>query len=424
MNEFARHLNEIERREFLSKVAKTSLGVSVIPTLAYGEGRAIVKPKNATAKNVIFLYMSGGMSHVDTFDPKTNSEVKGKTSPIKTKADGLQVSNLLPNLAKQADKFSIVRGMSTTTGDHAGGTYLMHTAYARRPGTSHPQIGSWAQYFLGRRSKSMPDSVIIGGGNPGPGFFPPDHSPFPIGDPNKGINDVLPKIEDEKFAHRVEMAQKFSQIFEQAFPHDDVKSYADFYDETVKFFDSSTVAAFNINKEPAEVRNRYGSSRFARGLLLARRLVEHDVRYVEVRLGGWDGMHNGLDVAERQTANLDAPFATFLDDLNSKGLLDETMVVLCSEFGRTPKISQRGGRDHFPKAFSVVMAGGGISGGQVISETDEKAMNVTGTKYEPKDMHTTIAKALGLPIDKRIHGSGGRPFFVGNRGKVINELFA
>lgn len=426
MNDFAKHLNDLERREFLAGVAKASLGVSILPSFAHAAGgEAKAAAKAATAKNVIFVYMSGGMPHVDTFDPKTDSEVIGQSGPIKSKTGGVQVSKFLPEIAKHTDKLAIIRSMSTKTGDHAGGNYLMHTAFKKRPGTSHPQIGSWAQHFLGRKSESMPASVVVGGGNPGPGFFQPDHSPFPIGDPNKGIRGLLPKLERKRFNHRVAMAKKFGQVFEERFPADDVKAYSQFYDETVKFFDSTTVNAFDINKEPRAMRERYGSSKFGRGLLLARRLVQHDVRYVEVQLGGWDGQHNNIEVGERKTAELDAPFAALLQDLQATGLLKETLVVLTTEFGRTPKISARGGRDHFPRAFSAVLAGGGVKGGQVIGETDAKATNIVkGEKYDPADLHTTIASALGLPYEKRIHGSGGRPFFVGNRGKVIEQVFS
>lgn len=421
MKGFANRLTEFERREFLAGIAYASLGVSVLPTFA-AEGES--KPKPATAKRVIFLYMDGGMSHIDTFDPKTAGDVKGRSAPLKTNADGVQISNKLPNLAKHGNKLAIVRGLSTKTGDHAGGKYLMHTAYSRRPGVDHPQMGSWAQHFLGRPSKSMPASVVIAGGNPGPGFLPPDHSPFPIGDPNKGIREYLPKIGKGRFNHRVGLAQKFGQVFEEKFPHDDVAAYADFFDETVKFFDDKTVNAFDVNKEPAEMKNRYGNSRFGRGLLLARRLLQNNVRFVEVRLNGWDRMHQGLDAGDQMTAQLDGPMAALLGDLQARGMLKDTMVVLATEFGRTPKISQRGGRDHHPRAFSAVLAGGGVRGGQAIGQTDAKGIAVTKDKFEPKDLHATIAKALGLPIDKRVHGAGGRPFFVANEGKVIQQAFS
>ena len=424
MKDFVRKLDEQDRRNFLTGAAASTLGVTILPGLAGATESTIIKPaKHATAKNVIFLYMSGGMTHVDTFDPKTQSGIAGPSAPTSTAADGVQLSNMLPELSKQANKMAVIRSMTTKTGDHGGGNYLMHTGFTRRPGTSHPQMGSWAQYFLGRRSQLVPDSVVIGGGNPGPGFFRPDHSPLPIGDPNRGIKDLLPKINKTQFERRLKYAETFREAFEKGFPHEDVTSYADFYTETVKLFDSKTTELFDINKEPGSVKNLYGNSRFARGLLLARRLIQNNVRYVEVQLGGWDGQHGNPGTAANRTNAMDAPVAALLQDLESQGLLDETMVVLTTEFGRTPRINGRGGRDHFPKAFSSMIAGGGVQGGQVIGETDDSASSIKTQSYEPKDLHTTIAYALGLPIEKRIHAMGGRPFFVGNRGKVIKEAF-
>ncbi len=423
MKNTVRKLNELERRDFLTRTAAAALGVTILPHPA--RGAETVKPgANATAKNVIFLYMAGGMPHVDTFDPKTAGDVKGNSSPVGTNADGVQISSLLPKLAQQADKFALVRSMNTKTGDHSGGNYLMHTGFARRPGITHPQMGSWAQYFLGRRAKLVPDSVVIGGGNPGPGFFRPDHSPLPIGDPNKGIKDLVPSIDKARFARRLKYAETFRKAFEDGFPHEDVRSYADFYGETVKLFDSKTTELFDINKEPGNIKALYGGSRFGRGLLLARRLIENDVRYVEVQLGGWDGMHGSLNVGNARTNEMDGPVAALLQDLESRGLLKETLVILTTEFGRTPKVNDRGGRDHFPKAFSIMLAGGGVKGGQVIGQTDARASNIESEGYGPKNLHSTIAHALGLPLDKRVHVAGGRPFFVGNRGKVIKQAFA
>ena len=425
MKDTFKKFDDIDRRDFLTGTAAAALGVSILPNLAVGEEREVIKPgAHATAKNVIFLYMAGGMPHVDTFDPKIPSHIAGGSSPIATNASGLQIASHLPNMAKQADKFAVVRSMTTKTGDHAGGNYLMHTGFSRQPGQSHPQMGSWAQHFLGRRNKLIPDSIVIGGGNPGPGFFRPDHSPLPIGDPSRGLKDLVPKIDKKRFERRMKYAKAFSETFEEGFPHDDVRAYADFYEETVKLFDDKTTELFDINKEPAEIKSLYGNSRFGRGLLLARRLVENNVRYVEVQLGGWDGQHGNYNAGANRASEMDGPVAALLQDLEARGLLKETMVVLTTEFGRTPKINQRGGRDHFPKAFSVMLAGGGVNGGQYIGETDENASSIKSDRFGPKDLHTTIAYALGLPIDKRVHPGGGRPFFVGDRGKVIKQAFA
>ena len=430
MHTLSRKIDEVSRRDFVAGLARATFGVSLLPSASAfgadeeGAGQYLKPNPNAPCKNVIFLYMNGGMSHLDTFDPKSESSVKGTSTPTKTNADGVQLSSQLPQLGKHADKMAIIRGLNTKTGDHAGASYLMHTAYRSLPGTSHPQIGSWAQYFLGRRNKSLPDSVVIGGGNPGPGFFPPDHSPFPIGDPAKGISDMLPKGPRDRFDHRVELARRFSTVFEKAFPNDDVRSYSQFYDETIKFFDSESVDAFNLDKEERSMRDKYGPSRFGQGCLLARRLIENKVRYVEVRFSrNWDVMHGGIGPVGDLANELDVPMAALLEDLASRGMLKDTMVVLATEFGRTPRINDRGGRDHHPKAFSCVLAGGGIQGGQVVGETDEKGIEIKDGGVSVADFHTTIAYGMGLPIEKRIHGSGGRPFFVGNRGKPMTKLF-
>ena len=427
MKAFSRKLDDLQRREFLAGAATASLGVSILPGPLSAETKpgGYVKPLNPKAKNVIFIYMNGGMSHLDTFDPKSDSDVKGVSEPIATNAPGLKISSLLPNLAKHGDKLAIIRTMGQKTGAHDQAKYQMHTGYAMRPGTNHPQLGSWAQYFLGRRNRTMPDSVLVNSGNPGPGFFPPDHAPFPLGDAAKGIKDLLPKIPTETFNHRIQLAQRFSRVFEQYFPHEDVRSYAQFYDETVKFFDDETVSAFDVNKESKAARDLYGSSKFGNGLLLARRLVEHNVRYVEVAHGSWDGMHNGMAAGEQRAGEIDEPIAALLQDLHQRGLLKDTMVVITTEFGRTPKINARGGRDHFPTTFSAVLAGGGVNGGQFIGVTDEKGTKKKeGDTVSAADLHCTIAFALGLPLEDRIHGSGGRPFFVGNQGNVVKQAFA
>ena len=427
MHDIARQLDEQSRRAFISHAAKAALGVSILPSashlLAKSTGAASAAAK-AHCDNVIFLYMRGGMSHVDTFDPKT-TEVKGMSSPIKTKSPDLKISNLLPKLAQLGNHLAVVRSMHVRTGAHAEASYAMHTGFSMRPGTSHPHLGPWAQYFQGKRKHDLPDSVIVAGGNPGPGFFTPEHSPFPIGDPTKGIRDLLPKIPKARFNKRVKLARQFAESFEYYFPHQDVKAYSDFYDQTIRFFNGKAAEAFDLNKEPRPMRDRYGVDPFGQGCLLARRLVEKGVRYVEVKFKkSWDVMHRGMTAVEDLTATLDGPFSELLKDLQSRGMLKRTLVVLATEFGRSPKINQSGGRDHHPKAFSCVFAGGGVNGGQAIGATDPKGQGATGKTYQPKNLHATMAYALGLPLEERIHGSGGRPFFVGGQSDPIPGLFS
>lgn len=423
MQDIVRQLDDCSRRAFVFHAAKAALGVTLLPIPIFAAPKAAgSNPKNF-CDNVIFLYMKGGMSHIDTFDPKT-TDVKGMSSPIRTKSPDLRISNLLPKLAQLGNHLAVVRSMAVRTGAHAEASYAMHTGFSMRPGTSHPHMGSWAQRFLGKRKHDLPDSVIVSGGNPGPGFFPPDHSPFPIGNPQKGIRDLLPKVPQNRFEKRVKLARRFAKAFEKYFPHEDVKAYSDFYDQTIRFFNGEASEAFDLLKEPRPMRERYGEDSFGQGCLLARRLVERGVRYVEVKFKrSWDVMHRGMDPVEELAASLDGPFSELIKDLKSRGMLNRTLVVLATEFGRSPKINQSGGRDHHPKAFSCVLAGGGVNGGKAIGATDPRGNNAKGETYQPKNLHATMAHALGLPLDERIHGSGGRPFFVGGQAEPIPGLF-
>jgi len=428
MHDIARQLDDSSRRSFLAHAAKTALGVTLLPNflqnaLAAGKPIGAAMGKKALCDNVIFLYMRGGMSQVDTFDPKTDPEIKGSTEPMNTAADNLQFADTLPKLAALGEYISVIRSMTTRTGSHSQATYAMHTGYKERPGMSHPQLGSWAQHFLGKSHEVLPSSVVISGGNPGPGFLPPDHSPLPIGNPQKGIKDLLPKLDQTRMDKRVKLSRQFASTFQHYFPHDEVKAYSDFYDQTVKFFSGEASEPFDIGKEPGNMRARYGNHPFGQGCLLARRLVERGVRYVEVKSRrSWDSMHGGTGQLQGLADELDGTMSSLLTDLNERGMLERTMVVVATEFGRTSKVKGNGGRDHHPNGFSCALAGGGIKGGQAIGMTDEKGRN-PDPEYLPKDLHATIATALGMDVEKRYHPKGsGRPSFVGGRGKPIMPL--
>ena len=431
MEDIAKGLDEQSRRYFMEYAAKTALGVTLLPPAFLGaapqkaENPGATPIRKASADAVIFLYMRGGMSQVDTFDPKTDGETKGSTRPVRTKADDLEFSNLLPKLGDQAMDISVIRSMTTRTGAHSQASYVMHTGYRQRPGGTHPQLGSWAQHFLGKSDPVLPSSVVISGGNPGPGFLPPDHSPLPIGDPNKGIKDLLPEIDKGRMDKRVGLARQFASAFEYYFPHEDVQAYSDFYKQTIKFMSGDASEPFDISKEPQNLRNQYGNHSFGQGCILARRLVEKGVRYIEVKSRrNWDSMHGGTRQLNALANELDGSVSTLLTDLRDRGMLERTMVVVTTEFGRTSKVKGNGGRDHHPNGFSCMLAGGGIKGGQAIGSTNEKGRE-PDPKYEPKDFHATIATAMGMNVEKRFHPKGGgRPSFVGGRGKPIMALLA
>jgi len=412
------------RRDFVLTAAKTALGVTLLPVGSQlAQAAASEKVGGGKAKHVIYLYMQGGMSHIDTFDPKTG-DTKGYADPIKTNAD-MQLGGYMEKLAKQANKLSIVRSMSSKTGVHEQGNYLMHTGYEMRGTIVHPSMGSWASHFLGRATKTLPDSVTVNAGynHPANGFFPPALSPIPITNPEAGLQNIKPTTSDSLFKKRIDLMNEFDAGFRKKYKSSDVKAYTEFYDETLSLMKSEDLKAFDLKLESQETRAKYGMNSFGQGCLLARRLVQNGVRFIEVQTGGWD-MHNYVDEAMKKTgAAMDSTFATLLEDLESHGLLKETLVVLGSEFGRTPRINDNNGRDHYPKVYSTVFAGGGVKGGFVYGSSDKDGVEVADKQVTPQDFLSTIGYAMGLPKEV-VMSPSNRPFTVGDKGTPILELFA
>lgn len=424
------HTDDLTRRRFLNGAASAFLGVGLTPLLS---GRALAAGEKAstlrqvaTAKRVIYLYMSGGMSHLDTFDLKPGASTQGPTKAIPTSADGMQISEYLPKLARQMHHGAIVKSLSSKTGAHDQGNYLMHTSYEMRGTIKHPGMGAWMQKFLGRDNETLPANVVIGGASrhPGAGFFESSFGPVMIGDPQRGLQNVKARMQPDDFDYRLGLTRKLGQEFRERYAKKDVRAYTSMYEDAVKLMESPDLAAFDISKEPEEVRKAYGEDRFGQGCLLARRLVESGVRFVEVTLGGWD-THQGNFVRVPERCDiLDKAMSALVDDLARRGLLHDTLIVLASEFGRTPIINQNVGRDHYPKAFSAVFLGGGIKGGTVYGRTDETGENVVENPVGPAEINATIGYALGLPLNQVLYSPSKRPFTVAQNGKPLVELFA
>ncbi|MCB1279745.1 DUF1501 domain-containing protein [Prosthecobacter sp.] len=423
--------DELSRRDFAKNIAKTCLGVSVMSALAPRgfaapfEGASKAK-QAATAKRVIYLYMSGGMTHLDTFGVVPGADTMGSTKAIKTSADGVQISEYLPNTAKMMHRGAIINSLSSTQGAHAQGNYFQHTSYTMRGATRHPSMGAWLQKFQGKGNADLPGSVIITGDSkhPGGGFFEAACQPLILNDPAKGLqNSHKPAdLSDADFDYRLGLSAKLDQSFRQTYNYNGVKAYSEVYKDAIKVMKSEDLDAFDLSKESPEAHATYGDGNFAQGCLLARRLLEHGVRFVEVTLGGWD-MHQDIYARlPERAADLDQALGALLADLDRRGMLDDTLVVLTSEFGRTPKINQNDGRDHYPKAFSSVLWGGGIAGGQVYGKTD-KGIEVTENKVSVPDFNATIAYALGLPLDLVLYSSTKRPFTVTDKGQPLTNLF-
>jgi hypothetical protein len=412
-------------------VAKTALGVSIMPWmtehLALGVEPGAGVRRRPTARNCIYLYMGGGMSHIDTFDPKPGTETGGPTKAIATTADGIQISEYLPLLAKQMDKAVLIRGMTSTQGAHEQAQYLMHTSFTQRGTIRHPAMGAWQSYFVGRGHPTLPTSVTIGGGgrHPGSGFLESKYAPLPLGSSKSGLqhSSLAKGVTEQQMERRLGMMEQLNAQFEKEFNVKEVRGYKDLYKEAVQLMKSKDLAAFDVSQEPEAIQAMYGSDEFGQGCLLARRLVEHDVRFVEVNLGGWDTHDDNFDRVEARAEILDQGIAALLADLESRGLLDETLVVLSTDFGRSPKINGNNGRDHYPKAFSCLLAGGGLKGGQVHGATSAAGTDVESGKVQVPDFNATIGYALGLPLDEVVLSPQGRPFTFADKGRPLTALF-
>lgn len=432
--DFALHLDEPTRRAFLSRVAAGCLGVTTMPWLcsAASAASATGTLRRGTASRVIYLFMSGGMSHLDTFDPKAQgSEVMGPTEVLATNVDGIRVGQHFVHLARQMDKVAVVNSLWSNQGAHAQGRYYMHTGYTLRGTIRHPSLGAWTSKLLGPANPTLPGHVSVGDNDvygPSGGFFESRHFPLPVGDPEDGLRNArLPRtVTEERFHDRLEKLAAMDRAFEERFHAEKaVHAYAEAYEQAVQLMRSRDLAAFDLDQEDAALRDAYGRNDFGQGVLLARRLVEHGVRFVEVASGGWDTHNENFETLEDRIPPVDRALAALLADLDARGMLDDTLVVLTTEFGRTPEITRdRNGRNHHAKAFSSLLSGGGIRGGVVHGRTDERGDEIVEGKVRVTDFNATIAHALGIPIDFVLHSPSGRPFKVADDGQPVLSLFA
>ena len=413
------------RRKLFAQASAGLLGVKV---LSDWEQLAFAAAPSAKAKQVIVLMMRGAMSHIDTFDPKPGHDVQGETETIKTKTPGVLFGKSLPGLAELSEELAVIRSMTTETGDHQQGTYLMRTAYKKLNSISHPSLGAWLLHSMGKISKDLPGSVLIGNGNehPNAGFLESTVIPVPIGDPSKGLENIKSPsyLTDTNFKRRLTLAAKIDSDFRVKYSGNEIGTYNEMYKEAVRLMGSKELAAFDITQESEEARSAYGNHRFGQGCLLARRLIQGGVRFIEVEFGSWD-MHQQIfkEIPER-AGQLDQSMSMLLKDLKDQGLLKTTLVVLATEFGRTPTINENEGRDHHPGVFSCVLAGAGIRGGQVYGSSDKDGRGVEDDSVSVADFNTTIAKAAGIDTDKEHFAPNGRPFKIGGGGEAIAKILA
>ena len=424
-------LNEISRRSFVERMAQAAFGISLLPFLpgenllaadAVAAAPATARgPGFGKAKAVIMLQLSGGLSQIDSFDPKTGAS-KGPGDAVNTKAD-FQISSFLPQTAKIADKITVIRSMTAKVGVHESARYLMRTGFEKRGTVVHPTLGAWAQNYLGASHQTLPSVCINRPSNHGNGFFPATMSPLPILDPDEGLRNAVSSAAASIMEKRLALLSDMDRKFTNSVKDSEVAAYNDFYESTLRLMKGKDLERFDLKKEPDELREKYGRNRFGQGCLLARRLIEGGVRYVEVESGGWD-MHKDIQGGmEDRGSEFDTAFAALISDLESRGLLDSTMVVVATEFGRKPQFDGSG-RGHHPLVFSCVLAGGGAKRGYVHGASDAAGGHVESDPVTVGDLHATVAHACGLPIEKSVTSASGRPFTVGNKGKPVSGVFA
>jgi len=420
---FSLKLQEKTRRDVMKLAAAGVFAPSLsgwLPVLANAAPAGGKK-----AKSCILLWMDGGPSHKDTFDLKPDSNGAGEFKPIKTSAAGIEISEHLPKVAKVMNHGLIVRGMSTPEGAHPRAKYYMHTGYREgQGGVTYPSIGAIAAKELGTQGGSMPNYVAIGARSYGSGYLGPKHQPLLITDANRGVEDLKAIVAGGQFDKRVGLLEKMEGAFHREYQADAINDHKTTYERAVKLMQSKEAKAFDLSAEPSASRSKYGTGRFADGVVMARRLVEVGVPFIEVSLGGWDTHQDNFKRVKNLSGQIDGPIAALLTDLRDRGLLDTTLVVWMGEFGRTPNINARGanpGRDHFPRAWSLAMWGGGMRGGAVIGKTDKEGASVVERPTSAQDFLATVCDLMGIDYTKKNETANGRPIQIVEKAKPFTS---
>jgi hypothetical protein len=422
------------RRDFL-KASGLSLGAASLsgwlPALA---AHAVADGRRS--KSCIVLWMTGGPSHLDTFDlkPEARSEVRGEFRPIATSVAGIQISEHFRRFAALMEHAAIIRSMSTPEVDHQLASYHLHTGYQNRAGgLSFPALGAIASQELGRADFPLPNYAVVG---PGPqdgtrsGFLGPRHQPLYVPEPVRGVENLTASVDARRFERQFGLLGELERSFYDAYRASAGHAHTTMLHGSVRMMRAREVQAFDLAREPESVRGRYGRSSFGQGCLLARRLIEVGVPFVEVNMGlgndGWDTHTNNFPRTRSLCAQVDPALSALVEDLRDRGLLENTLVVWMGEFGRSPIITSGAGRNHHARAWSTVMIGGGIRGGQVIGRTDRDAAAVSERPVSVVDFMATICRILRIDYTKHNESPDGRPVRIVDNRMVnpIRELFS
>ena len=426
------------RREFLYVGLLGTVGATMSDLFRTEARAATARQLGASAgkaKSVINIYLPGGMAHQESFDPKVGSpiEYRGPMEAIRTKLDGVWFSENLKETAKIADKITVVRSMTHGEAAHERGTHSMFTGYRPSPAIAYPSMGSVVAHELGERNNLPPYILIPNQTTPyaGTGYLGSAFGAFALGsDPANdsfSVRDLtLPAgIDSQRFAERREMRAVVDAHFSALEKSDALDGMDSFYQRAYAMISSEKArAAFDMKAEPAKLRDNYGRNPAGQRMLLARRLVEAGVRFVSLTYGSWDHHDNIKRANGTQMPNFDKAYAALIRDLDERGLLDSTLVVVNTEFGRTPKINGTAGRDHWPKVFSIALAGGGVKRGSVHGSSDATGGEPDSDPLSVEDYAATIFHQIGIDPDKTLMTPGGRPQYIVKDGHVVKDLLA
>ncbi len=426
----------MSRRHFMGHLVASAATIPALNFIAHVKANAAeLKKKN---KACILMWMSGGPPSIDIWDLKPESKNGGEFKPIATKGD-LQISEHMPKTAAVMNHLSVVRAMSTREADHNRGRYYMHTAYVPNPTVVHPAFGSVVSYELGpkRAELEIPAFVSIGGGGSSPGFMGMAHAPFLVDATGRIRNADMDDVSPERLQQRLSMLGVIEDDFIKSNRGEFPQAHKDIYKKAVNLMTSKQMEAFKVDQEKPETLAMYtgapaqggmmgNAGQFGRSLLMARRLVENGVPFVEIDFGGWD-LHQGVfnNLKTQKLPSLDAGIAGLVNDLKQRNMLDDVCVVWMGEFGRTPRINQDVGRDHWAKSWSVMIGGGGLKGGVAVGETNKDGDDIASDKaYLPGDIWATVAHQLGIPLETVHQSKRGRPMKIANGGAAIKELLS
>ena len=414
----------VRRRDFLRTVGSTALAsgaVSWIDAISLSADQL-----RARGKACILLWMAGGPSQFETFSPKPGHANGGETKAIATAVPGIHIAENLPHVAKVTDELAIIRSVTSKEGSHPRASFLMHHGYLPMGGVKFPTLGSNVVHQIGNRHSELPGFVRVGARarNAGDGgFLGVEFDPLVLSNPQQPPENTQPTTSRSRYNRRINLLQKIETDFGAVEGANIVADHRKLIERSADMILSSQMSAFAIEEEPTQIRAAYGETQFGAGCLLARRLIESGVTFVEVVSGGWDTHQDNFERHRDLTGQIDQPMARLISELKERGLLDNTLVIWMGEFGRTPRVNARGGRDHYPKAFNVALAGGGIRGGQVIGATNASGTQVSDQPVEVNDLFRSVYHSLAIDPDEENMSLVGRPIKLVDGGTVVQELF-